>query len=166
MGVRYPSMPPCSSFSVGTGSILVGIDADIRTHNRHELEKHPLFGRMRLVEGSSVDETVVDTVRGLCSARQSVMVVLDSNHAHDHVLRELRLYAPLVTVGSYCVVFDTIIEDVPDDTYPDRPWGRGNNPKTAVLEFLKENRRFVVDEEMRCKLLISVASDGYLRRVR
>jgi cephalosporin hydroxylase len=151
---------------LGGDGVIVGIDVDIRTHNRHEIEKHPLFGRMRLIEGSSVDQTVVNTVKGLCTARQSVMVVLDSNHTHDHVLRELRLYAPLVTVGSYCVVFDTIIEDVPDGTYSDRPWGKGNNPKTAVLEFLKENPRFVVDEEMRSKLLISVASDGYLRRVR
>jgi len=93
-------------------------------------------------------------------------VVLDSNHTHEHVLEELRLYAPLVSVDSYCVVMDTVVEDMPADAFPDRPWGPGDNPKTAVWAYLKENVDFEIDQQMQDKLLITVASDGYLRRVR
>lgn len=146
--------------------IVVGIDVDIRDHNRKELERHQLKDRMVLIEGSSTSESVVAQVKNFCQRRKNIMVVLDSNHTHQHVGQELMIYAPLVTKGSYCVVFDTIIEDVPDGTYPDRPWGIGNNPKTAVHEFLGRNHDFIVDSEIHQKLLITVAPEGYLKRIR
>jgi len=89
--------------------------------------------------------------------------VLDSNHTHSHVLQELQLYSPFVQSGSYLVVFDTLVEDMPDDLIVDRPWKKGNNPKTAVREFLKTNSRFDVDMDLESKLLITVAPGGYLR---
>lgn len=146
--------------------LVVGIDIDIRAHNRKALEAHPFYRRIVLIEGSSTDETVLSQVVSFCTNRMTVMVVLDSNHTHSHVQKELLLYSPLVTKGSYCVVFDTIIEDVPSGTYPDRPWGIGNNPKTAVQDFLSRNNDFVIDKEIHQKLLITVAPDGYLKRIR
>ena len=119
-----------------------------------------------MVEGSSLDPAVirqaVDTARG----RDGVLVCLDSNHTHDHVLAELEAYAPLTSVGSYCVVFDTIIEDLPAGTYPDRPWGPGDNPKTAVRDYLRRHPEFEVDHDLDNKLLVTVSPGGYLRRVR
>jgi cephalosporin hydroxylase len=150
---------------LGEDGRVVGIDIDIRAHNRVEIEKHPLFKRITLIEGSSVAESTVAAVRQIASGRYPVLVVLDSNHTHDHVLQELRLYSPLVTKGSYLVVFDTVIEDMPAHAFPDRPWGIGNNPKTAVHEFLRTNDRFVMDKDIDTKLLLTVAPDGYLRCV-
>lgn len=148
----------------GSGRV-VGVDIEIRPHNRKAIEEHPMFKRITLIEGSSVDEGIAKQVRQLADNRQPVLVILDSNHTHEHVLRELELYSPLVTRGSYLLVFDTIIEDMSADTFPDRPWGRGNNPKTAVHAFLKSNHRFVIDKEIENKLLITVAPDGYLKCV-
>jgi cephalosporin hydroxylase len=145
---------------------VLGIDIDIRKHNREEIEKHPLGHRIDMIQGSSIDERVVSEVRKRAAGRKSILVALDSNHTHAHVLQELRLYSPLVTVGSYLVVFDTLIEDMPDDMFHDRPWGKGDNPKTAVREFLKDNGRFAVDADVEAKLLITVAPEGYLRRVK
>jgi cephalosporin hydroxylase len=150
---------------LGGGGRVVGIDIDIRRHNRVEIERHPMFRRITMIEGSSTDEKITEKVRQMAGGKR-VLVCLDSNHTHEHVLRELELYAPLVSVGSYCVVFDTIIEDVPKGTYSDRPWDVGNNPKTAVQAYLKEHNEFVVDEEIENKLLITVAPGGYLRRVK
>lgn len=82
-----------------------------------------------------------------------------------HVLAELEAYAPLTSVGSYCVVFDTIIDDMPADMFPDRPWGPGDNPKTAVWEYLKTHPEFEIDKSIHQKLLITVAPDGYLKRI-
>ncbi|MEE3635630.1 cephalosporin hydroxylase family protein [Pseudomonas sp. AL 58] len=148
----------------GHGEVL-GIDRDIRPHNRQAIESHPMFKRIRMIEGSSVDLGVVEQVRALAEGKK-VILVLDSNHTHEHVLEELRLYAPLVSVGSYCVVMDTVVENMPADAFPDRPWGPGDNPKTAVWAYLEENGDFEIDQQMNDKLLISVAPDGYLRRVR
>jgi len=145
---------------------VIGIDIDIRAHNREEIEKHPMSRRIQLVQGSSVEESTAAQVRDLALGRQRALVILDSNHTHDHVLRELQLYSPLVKAGSYLVVFDTLIEDMPDDLIHNRPWGRGNNPKTAVREFLKSNDRFAVDVAMEHKLLITVAPGGYLQCLR
>jgi len=144
---------------------VLGIDIDIRTHNRQAIEWHPMASRIQMIEGSSTDAEVVDQVRRIASGYQRVLVCLDSNHTHDHVLEELGAYAPLVSIGSYCVVFDTVIEDMPADMYPDRPWGPGDNPKTAVREYLKTHPEFEVDTGVQNKLLITVALDGYLRRV-
>jgi cephalosporin hydroxylase len=146
----------------GDGRVL-GIDIDIREHNRMEIEKHPMSKRITMIEGSSVDAGVVQNVHTAAQGKKRVLVSLDSLHTHDHVLRELEAYSSLVTKGSYCVVFDTIVEDLPDEYSKDRPWGKGNNPKTAVWEFLKTNNRFAIDKQMENKLLITVAPGGYLR---
>lgn len=149
----------------GEGEVL-GIDIDIREHNKVEIEKHPMYKRITMIEGSSIDEKIAEQVYGFAKGGKRVMVFLDSMHTHDHVLRELELYSPLVTKGSYLVVFDTIIEDMPEDFFPHRPWGKGNNPKTAVEEFLKANDRFVIDKEIENKSLITVAPDGYLKCIK
>lgn len=149
---------------MGHGEVL-GIDIDIRAHNREALESHPMAKRIRLMQGSSIDPAVVDEVRARAMGKR-VLVVLDSNHTHDHVLAELEAYAPLVSVGSYCVVFDTVIEDLPAGLYPDRPWDVGNNPKTAVVEYLGRDDRFVVDPDIEAKIQITAAPDGYLRRIK
>lgn len=145
---------------------VVGIDVEIREHNRAAIAAHPLAKRITMIEGSSVDPLVADKVLHLAAGKRRVVVILDSNHTHDHVIKELRLYSPLVRAGSYLVVFDTVIEDMPSDFFPDRSWGPGNNPKTAVHEFLAQTDRFEIDEEMQSKLLITVAPDGYLKCVR
>lgn len=145
---------------------VLGIDIDIRPHNRAAIEAHPLFRRIDMIEGSSVSADVVDRVRKHAAGKSRVLVCLDSNHTHDHVLAELNAYAPLTTPGSYCVVFDTIIEDLPPGLSTDRPWDKGNNPKTAVREYLAKHREFEIDEYIDNKLLVSVAPNGYLKRVR
>ncbi|MFA0823884.1 MAG: cephalosporin hydroxylase family protein [Methanomethylovorans sp.] len=150
---------------LGENGLVIGIDIDIRKHNRVEIEKHPMFKRIKMIEGSSIHEAIVEKLRMVAEGKK-VLVCLDSNHTHEHVLRELELYAPLVSVGSYCVVFDTIVEDMPTGSYPDRPWDKGNNPKTAVYEFLKKNDNFEIDKNIENKLLITVAPEGYLRRVK
>lgn len=145
---------------------VLGVDIDIRDHNRAAIEGHPMCKRISMIQGSSVDPAVVSQVHELAASRQKVLVCLDSNHTHEHVLAELNAYAPLTSIDSYCVVFDTIIEDMPADIFPDRPWGRGNNPKTAVHEYLKAHPEFEIDKRIDHKLMISVAPDGYLRRIR
>lgn len=149
----------------GKGKVL-GIDIDIREHNRREIETHPMFKHITMIEGSSIDDRVIEQVRKFAKGKKRVLVCLDSLHTHDHVLRELEAYTPMVSLGSYCVVFDTIVEDMPDEYSYDRPWGKGNNPKTAVWKFLKVNDRFVIDKEIENKLLISTCPDGYLKCVR
>jgi cephalosporin hydroxylase len=144
---------------------VVGIDIEIRPHNRAAIEAHPLYPRIQMIEGSSIDPAVVDQVWAIAKRHQKILVCLDSNHTHEHVLGELDAYAPLVSVGSYCVVFDTIIEDMPPGSFPDRPWDKGNNPKTAVWAFLKNHPEFEIDKSIQHKLLITVAPDGYLKRV-
>ncbi|WP_341958977.1 cephalosporin hydroxylase family protein [Pseudomonas sp. RC10] len=149
---------------MGHGEV-IGIDIDIRKHNREAIEAHPMSKRIHLIQGSSIAADVVEQVKTRVDGLK-VLVVLDSNHTHDHVLEELRAYAPLVTVGGYCVVMDTVVEDMAEDAFPDRPWGVGNNPKTAVWAYLKENPDFEIDASIHSKLLITVAPDGYLRRIR
>lgn len=150
---------------IGKGEVL-GIDIDIRDHNRSEIEKHSMYKRIKMIQGSAIDESIVEQVKTHTKDKSTILVCLDSNHTHEHVLRELKLYSPFVTVGSYLVVFDTIVEDLPNDMYPDKPWDVGNNPKTAVHEFLKSNRDFEINKDIDNKLLISVAPDGYLKRVK
>jgi cephalosporin hydroxylase len=145
---------------------VLGLDIDIRPHNRAAIEAHSMFKRISMIEGSSIAPDIIAQVHAKAQGKQTVLVCLDSNHTYDHVLAELEAYAPLTSVGSYCVVFDTLIEDMPDDSYPDRPWGQGNNPKTAVWEYLKTHDEFVIDKSIQDKLLITVAPDGYLKRVR
>ena len=144
---------------------VLGIDIDIRQHNREAIESHPMSSRIKMIQGSSISSEVIDEVRAFAGSYKKVLVCLDSNHTHEHVLAELEAYARLVSVGSYCVVFDTIVEDMPKEKYPNRPWGPGDNPKTAVWEYLKTHQEFQIDKGVDNRLLISVAPDGYLKRV-
>jgi cephalosporin hydroxylase len=156
---------------------VLGIDIDIRAHNKQAIESHSMASRINMIQGSSIAPDVIEQVKQVAAQYQRILVCLDSNHTHDHVLAELEAYAPLTSSGSYCVVFDTLVEELPPDMYPDRPWGPGNNPKTAVFQYLKELQKrhiraqdgkilsFEIDKAIDNKLLISVAPDGYLRRV-
>jgi cephalosporin hydroxylase len=150
---------------IGKGEIL-GIDIDIREHNRKAVEEHPMFKRIRMIQGSATSPQVIEQVKAYARSKHTILVSLDSNHTHAHVLEELQLYSPFVSTGSYLVIFDTIVEDMPDNYLPGRPWGKGNNPKTAVYEFLKKNTNFIIDKEIDNKLLISVAPEGYLKRIK
>ncbi|MFT3679336.1 MAG: cephalosporin hydroxylase family protein [Ferruginibacter sp.] len=151
---------------IGKGEVL-GIDIDIRQHNREEIEKHPMYKRIKMIEGSAISEELVEKVATEAKGKEKVLVVLDSNHTHEHVAEELRLYAPFVSLNSYIVVFDTIVENLPEGYFSQpRPWGIGNNPMTAVKEFLQSNDSFRVSEEVDNKLLISVAPGGYLKRIK
>jgi cephalosporin hydroxylase len=149
----------------GEGRV-IGIDIDIRAHNRGRLEEHPMSRRIALLEGSSVSPALVVRARALARGAENPLVVLDSLHTREHVLGELRAYAPLVKVGGYIAVFDTVVEDMPKGAYPGRPWGPGDNPKTAVREFVRENPDFVIDNTWDEKLLLTTCPDGFLRRVR
>ena len=144
---------------------VLGIDIDIRNHNRIAIEAHPMAARIQMIQGSSVSEEVIRQVYEVAANYQKILVCLDSNHTHEHVLEELNAYAPLTSKDSYCVVFDTIVENMPKGTYPDRVWGPGNNPKTAVWEYLATHKEFKIDQEIQGKLLITVAPDGYLKRI-
>ncbi|HMH23182.1 MAG TPA: cephalosporin hydroxylase family protein [Puia sp.] len=152
---------------LGNDGLVVGIDIDIRKHNKDLIEAHPMSKRIKLIEGSSVGADVIKQVEIIASTKKKVLVCLDSNHTHDHVLEELNLYAPFVSKDSYCVVFDTAVEDMPAGyDWGTRPWGKGNNPKTAVWEFLKTHEEFKIDAAVHNKLLITVAPDGYLKRIK
>ncbi|WP_417911582.1 cephalosporin hydroxylase family protein [Candidatus Electronema sp. TJ] len=144
---------------------VLGIDIDIRVPNRAVIEAHPMRSRIQMIQGSSITPEVIAQVKAIAANYSRVMVCLDSNHTHEHVLAELEAYAPLTSIGSYCVVFDTAVEDMPADMFPDRPWGPGNNPKTAVWEYLKTHPEFEIDKSIQHKFLITVAPDGYLKRV-
>ncbi len=146
------------------GRQVLGVDIDIRPHNRAAIESHPLASYIRMIEGSSIAPNVVEEVWQRASGYRRIMVCLDSNHTHKHVLSELEAYAPLVGGGGYCVVFDTIVEDLPAEMFTDRPWGPGNSPKTAVHEYLKRHPEWQIDGQIQDKLLITVSPDGYLKR--
>lgn len=150
---------------IGKGEVL-GIDIDIREHNKKKIEEHPMYKRIHMLQGSSVAEEMVERVKPFAEGKKSILVCLDSNHTHEHVLAELNLYSSFVTPGSYIVVFDTIVEDLPERYLPDRFWSIGNNPKTAVHEFLKRNDNFEINKSIDNKLLISVNPDGYLKRIK
>jgi len=143
---------------------VVGVDIDIRPHNRQALDQHPLRFKMELIEGSSIEPSIIDEVRSHVNDSSKILVALDSNHTHDHVLAELNAYADLTSIDSYCIVFDTCVEDLPAGSSLDRPWDVGNNPKTAVHEWLKSHPEFEINTDIDTKLLISVAPSGYLRR--
>jgi cephalosporin hydroxylase len=161
--------------AVETGTLLdpakpkrhvLGIDIDIRAHNLAAIEAHPMASRIQMIEGSSIAPDIVEQVKAIAANHNRILVFLDSMHTHEHVFAELEAYAPLTSIDSYCVVFDTIIEDLPADMYPDRPWGPGNNPKSAVWAYLKRHPEFEIDYSIQHKLMITVAPDGYLRRFR
>jgi cephalosporin hydroxylase len=153
---------------IGKGSV-VGIDVDIRRHNQIEIEKHSMFKRIKMIEGSSIDPKVVKKIHQLAKNKKQILVILDSNHTHEHVLRELEVYSPLVTKNSYLIVFDTVIEDISTSkikSHQKRPWGKGDNPKTAVKSFLNSNKRFIIDKEIENKLMITVAPSGFLKCIK
>lgn len=143
---------------------VLGIDIDIRAHNRAAIEAHPMASRIEMMEGSSIASDVIERVHAFAKDYKRIMVCLDSNHTHAHVLGELKAYASLTSRGSYCIVFDTIVEDLPKEAFPDRPWGPGDNPKTTAQEFLKTHPEFEIDTMVQDKLMITVAPSGYLRR--
>lgn len=147
-----------------SGRKVLAVDIDIRPHNRQAIEEHPLADRITMLEGSSIEKDIVTKISEVARENNRVLICLDSNHTHDHVLAELEAYAPLVTPGSYCVVFDTVIEDMPGEMFPNRPWGPGNNPKTAVWKYLETHPEFVIDQSIDHKLQLSVAPHGYLKR--
>jgi len=155
---------------------VVGIDIDIRKHNNDAILAHPMSKRVEMIQGSSINESVVAQVKQRATSAKKVMVCLDSNHTHDHVLQELRLFAPLVSLGSYIIVFDTVVEELPSSLIKNRPWAKGNNPKTAVYEYLQEIKdkdvrdkegvrlQLEIDNDIQSKLMITVAPSGYLKR--
>ncbi|EFL87638.1 cephalosporin hydroxylase family protein [Ahrensia sp. R2A130] len=143
---------------------VLGIDIDIRDHNREAIEAHPYASYIEMMQGSAIAEDMVENVRTYAKDFNRVMVFLDSMHSHDHVLGELQAYAELTSVGSYCVVFDTFVEDLPKGFFDDRPWDVGDNPKTAVHEWIKDRSDFEIDKSWDDRLLISVAPDGFLKR--
>jgi cephalosporin hydroxylase len=163
--VLWASLLELNAACGGPDGRVLGIDIEIRPHNRAAIEAHPLARRITMIEGSSVDDGVLETVRKAVAGRDRVLVSLDSNHTHDHVLAELRAYAPMTSVGSYCVVFDTVIENLGSGMFPDRPWDVGDNPMTAVREFLRDHPEFEVDERVEDALMITAAPGGYLRRI-
>lgn len=155
---------------------VLGIDIDIRAHNKDAILAHPMSKRIEMIQGSSIDESIVEQAKQKAQSAKKVLVCLDSNHTHDHVLQELRHYAPMVSINSYIIVFDTVVEDLPSSLIKDRPWSKGNNPKTAVLEFLQEIKatkrlaldgsrlNLALDTQLESQLLITVAPSGFLRR--
>lgn len=152
---------------IGKGEVL-GIDIDIREHNKAAIENHPMYKRIKMIQGSSIDPNIVAEVKKYAADKEMILVVLDSNHTHQHVLAELQMYSPFVSLNSYVVVYDTIVEKLPDNYLPGhiRPWGIGDNPLTAVNSFIEANRQFEIDKSINDKLLISVAPDGYLKRIK
>jgi cephalosporin hydroxylase len=149
----------------GDGQV-VAVDIDIRQHNRREIEKHPMYKRITMFEGDSTSPEIVGKIREIAQTKSTVMVFLDSLHTHEHVLKEMELYAPMVSVGSYLVLPDTFIEYFPQGYYGDRPWDVGNNPMTALREFIRKNDNFIIDQEKVAKLMITEAFDGYLKRIK
>ena len=145
---------------------VVGIDIDIRKHNLKRIKKHYFNKNLILIEGSSIDQKVKKRVYKIAKNKKTIMVILDSNHSSKHVYEELSFYSKFVTKNSYCIVFDTIVEDLPNKFVKNRPWSKGNNPLTAVKLFLKGNKSFKIDNEIDNKLMISSAKNGFLKRIK
>lgn len=164
--IFFSAMLELVKVCTGNEGEVLGIDIDIRAHNRKAIEEHPLSKRISMIEGSSIAPEIIAQVKAKAKGKERILISLDSNHTHDHVLAELEAYAHLTTVGSYCVVFDTMVEDMPREQTGDRPWGPGNNPKTAVRQWIKSHPEFKVDKSIDNKLLVSVAPEGFLKRVR
>lgn len=143
---------------------VIGIDIDLRKHNKDILNKHFLKKYIQTIDGSSIDTKIFKKIKKISEKFKKVLVILDSNHTHEHVLEELNLYSQIVSKNSYCIVFDTIIHDMPNDFYPDRNWDKKNNPLTAVNKFLNKNKKFEIDPEINNKLMITMAKNGYLRK--
>ena len=150
---------------IKNGKVL-GIDIDIRNHNKKLLKAHPMYKKITMYEGSSISTKIIDKVKKFASKSKNIMVILDSNHTHDHVFSELELYGNLVSKNNYCIVFDTIIQYMPKNSFPNRPWDKGNNPKTAVDKYLNLHPEFIIDKDIDNQLLISNALNGYLKKIK
>ena len=153
---------------MGFDGEVVAVDIDIREHNRQLIEKHPMYGRITMYEGDSTDISVINKILIHVEGKKRVMVILDSNHAHEHVLKELEIYSKFVTQDSYIILPDTFIEFFPKGHYSkDRPWDVGNNPYTAMMSFLDtdEGSKFQVQKEWSSKAMITESFDGYLKKV-
>lgn len=142
---------------------VVGVDIDVRAHNREAMEAHPMASRITMIEGSSVEASTIAQVKEALGDAKRVMVCLDSMHTHEHVIKELNAYGTMTTPGCYCIVFDSFVEDMPQGFFDDRPWDVGDNPKTAVHEWLPDHANFEIDDDYQAKLQITVAPDGFLR---
>jgi cephalosporin hydroxylase len=153
---------------MGRGRV-VGIDVEIRPHNRAAIEAHPLAPYITLIEGSSIDPDVVEQVRAHVGEGETVLVTLDSNHTKDHVLAELRAYGPLVTSGSYIVAMDGIMGDLVGAPRAGADWG-WNNPTEAAHAFVAENTDFVLEEPPKAfnegviEERVTYWPDGFIRR--
>ncbi len=151
---------------IGEDGIVLGIDIDIRKHNRTAIENHPMYKRIKMIEGSSIDQFIVKKVGEQAIGRKNIMVLLDSYHTYEHVMKEIKFYSKLVSKGSYLIVFDTMIEQTPKEFLGEREWCKGNSPMDAVREFLKNNDNFEIDHTIEAKLLVTECPSGYLRRIK
>lgn len=145
---------------------VIGIDVTIPQHNIDAIMNYPFSNRITLYQGSSTDPDIQNKVEQHIDKDTKVMVLLDSNHTHQHVLDELNYYANFVTQGQYLIVSDTIVEEIPKQDHRPRPWAPGNNPKTALSEYLKTNDRFEIDEYINNKLLTTFTPNGYLKCIK
>lgn len=147
------------------GKKIIGVDIYLPSSLKKRLNSYDRVSqRIVLIKGSSVEEATVKKIKRIIGNSKKTLVILDSNHTHEHVLRELRIYSQFIGKGYYLVCTDTIIEDIPEQKHRPRPWGLGNNPKTALRQFLRENKSFKIDKEIKNKLLLSCNPDGYLFR--
>lgn len=143
---------------------VVGVDIEIRPHNRSAIEAHPMFRKITMLEGSSTAEDIVAKVYAIAKHHKKVLVLLDSCHTEEHVLQEMELYGPLVSAGSYLVVYDTLVE-FEDKPHTDRPWDKGNNPYTAVQRFLATHADFELDALIEQKYVVTSCPGGWLKRI-
>lgn len=151
---------------MGIPGEVVGVDIDIRPHNKHAIDNHPMKKRITMYEGSSVEPNIIDKVKNHTIGKRCVMVILDSLHSHNHVYQELCAYAPMTTIGSYCILPDTFIEFFPKGYYSEsRPWDVGDNPYTAMRSFMDQNNSFEIDKSRTNKAMITETIDGYLKRI-
>jgi cephalosporin hydroxylase len=153
---------------LGRGKV-VGVDIDIRAHNRDTIESHPMAAKITLIEGSSIAAETLAAVRAAIPSGAAVMVCLDSDHSREHVLAELRAYGELVTPGQYLIVSDTLLGRMTPEQTPtarSQVWLPGNEPLAAVDAYLAETDRFEADPVVNGKLIFSSSPGGYLKRVR
>lgn len=151
---------------IGEEGEVLGIDIDIREHNKKEIEKHQMYKRITMIEGSSISNEVIEKVYSFAKNKKRILIFLDSNHSHNHVLKELQMYSPLVSIDSYIIAFDGFVEEMPEEYVKDRPWGKGNNAQTATLEFISKNDTFIIDKDIENQILITCAPNGFLKRVK
>lgn len=149
---------------LGGDGTVVAIDPAPRAEGREAIMGHRLARRIEIVEGSPFEPCVVERLQALASERSPVIVVLDLIHTQAHVEQELEQLGPLVSPGSYMVVLDTVMEDLPAEMFEGRPYGKGNNPGTAVAAFLRRDDRFEVDYTFEDRVLLTLAPGGFLRR--